>query len=121
MSIYTFPSGFVLGTDIFDAFMDGNQLTDFAINTTDDQEIVSVFSPLLTFPKKHWPIWPAFSILSANLWLCALRACLKTHSIIRSPVFTTPTCCPTIERNPLAAAGAVADGYKTSLCFHLSR
>jgi CheY-like chemotaxis protein len=46
------PSGFVLGTDIFDAFMEGNQLTDFAIKATDDQEIVERFLAASYFPEE---------------------------------------------------------------------
>jgi hypothetical protein len=52
VNIYV-PSGFVLGTDIFDAFMEGNQLTDFAINTdNDDQEIVERFLAASYFPEE---------------------------------------------------------------------
>jgi CheY-like chemotaxis protein len=46
------PTGFVLGTDIFDAFMDGNKLTDFAINTDDDDKILQRFEAASYFPEE---------------------------------------------------------------------
>jgi hypothetical protein len=46
------PPAVVLGTDIFDAFLDENNLRDFALNSTDDVEITQRFLQAKTFPEE---------------------------------------------------------------------
>ena len=45
------PPGVVLGTDVFDAFIDENNLRDFALNATDDFEITKRFLEAEKFPE----------------------------------------------------------------------
>ncbi len=46
------PPGIVLGTDIFDAFLDENNLRDFALNCDDDKEITRRFLLASRFPEE---------------------------------------------------------------------
>lgn len=45
------PPAVVIGTDIFDAFMAENQLLDFALNSSDDQQIIQRFLAAKKFPQ----------------------------------------------------------------------
>jgi CheY-like chemotaxis protein len=45
------PPAVLIGTDIFDRFLDENDLRDFALNATDDHEIVRRFLGAKTFPQ----------------------------------------------------------------------
>lgn len=45
------PSGIVLGTDVFDAFLDENNLRNFALNCIDDVEIIKKFLNTEKFPE----------------------------------------------------------------------
>ena len=45
------PPSVVIGTEVFDRFLDENDLRDFAINATDDQEVIRRFRKA-TFPKE---------------------------------------------------------------------
>ena len=45
------PPGIVLGTDVFDAFMDENDLRGFALRADDDSEILRKFLDASRFPK----------------------------------------------------------------------
>ncbi len=45
------PASVVLGTDVFDAFLDDNDLREFALNSNDDQEIVQKFLTATKFPQ----------------------------------------------------------------------
>jgi CheY-like chemotaxis protein len=45
------PSGIVLGTDVFDVFLDENNLRNFALNCTDDVEIIKKFLNAEKFPE----------------------------------------------------------------------
>ncbi|HEX9654892.1 MAG TPA: PEP/pyruvate-binding domain-containing protein [bacterium] len=45
------PPAVVLGTDVFDQFLDENNLRDFALHTTDDHEITRRFLQAPRFPK----------------------------------------------------------------------
>ncbi len=44
------PASVVLGTDVFDAFLDDNNLREFALNSNDDQEIIQRFLAASKFP-----------------------------------------------------------------------
>lgn len=46
------PPGVVLGTDVFDAFLEENDLKDFAIKSNDDQEITQKFLEAEKFPEE---------------------------------------------------------------------
>jgi CheY-like chemotaxis protein len=46
------PPAVVLGTDVFDAFVDENNLRDFALNATDDIEITQRFLESKKFPEE---------------------------------------------------------------------
>ncbi len=46
------PSAVVLGTDIFDEFLESNKLKEFAINCTNDTEITRKFLEAKVFPEK---------------------------------------------------------------------
>jgi CheY-like chemotaxis protein len=46
------PPSVVLGTDVFDQFIDDNNLRDFALDCKDDQEIVKRFLEAEKFPEK---------------------------------------------------------------------
>jgi len=46
------PPAVVLGTDVFDAFVDENNLRDFALNATDDLEITQRFLESKKFPEE---------------------------------------------------------------------
>ncbi len=45
------PSGIVLGTDVFDVFLDENNLRNFALNCIDDVEIIKKFLNTEKFPE----------------------------------------------------------------------
>ena len=46
------PPAVFLGTDVFDQFLDSNQIRDFALNTEDDQDILKHFLETTKFPEK---------------------------------------------------------------------
>ncbi len=46
------PPGIVLGTDVFDAFLDENDLRSFALNSKDDVEITRRFLDAKSFPEE---------------------------------------------------------------------
>jgi len=46
------PPGIVLGTDVFDKFVDDNNLRSFALNSTDDAEITRRFIEARIFPEE---------------------------------------------------------------------
>ncbi len=46
------PASVVLGTDVFDAFLDENNLREFALNTNDDREITQKFLAADKFPDE---------------------------------------------------------------------
>lgn len=46
------PSGVVIGTDVFDQFLDENDLRSFALNCDDDQEIKARFLEAKKFPEE---------------------------------------------------------------------
>jgi CheY-like chemotaxis protein len=46
------PPAIFLGTDVFDQFLDSNQIRDFALHTEDDQEILKHFLETTKFPEK---------------------------------------------------------------------
>lgn len=46
------PPGVVVGTDVFDQFLDENDLRNFALNCTDDEEIKSRFLEAKKFPEE---------------------------------------------------------------------
>ncbi|HYK89065.1 MAG TPA: PEP/pyruvate-binding domain-containing protein, partial [Acidobacteriota bacterium] len=46
------PPAVVLGTDVFDQFMDENDLRNFALNTSDDNEITRRFLEARSFPEE---------------------------------------------------------------------
>ncbi|NQT26798.1 histidine kinase [candidate division KSB1 bacterium] len=48
----TIPSAVILGTDIFDHFLNENNLRDFALNTMDDEKILNRFSKAKKFPDE---------------------------------------------------------------------
>ena len=48
----TIPPAIVLGTDVFDQFLQENNLREFALNAVDDREIIQRFTAAERFPKK---------------------------------------------------------------------
>jgi CheY-like chemotaxis protein len=46
------PSGIVIGTDVFDQFLDENNLRNFALNCSDDEEIKARFLEAKRFPEE---------------------------------------------------------------------
>jgi phosphoenolpyruvate synthase/pyruvate phosphate dikinase/CheY-like chemotaxis protein len=46
------PPGVVIGTDVFDQFLEENNLRNFALNCTDDEEIKSCFLEAKRFPEE---------------------------------------------------------------------
>jgi len=46
------PPAVLIGTDIFDHFLEDNRLRDFALNATDDQDIVQKFVEAKNFPEE---------------------------------------------------------------------
>lgn len=48
----TIPAAVILGTDIFDRFLDDNGLRDFALNTHDNEKVLARFSKAAKFPDE---------------------------------------------------------------------
>jgi len=54
------PSAVILGTEIFDRFLDENDLRDFALNTMDDRRILDRFAKAKKFPDEVMSALAAF-------------------------------------------------------------
>ena len=84
------PSSAVLGTDVFDRFLDENDLRDFAIECEDDAEIQRAL-PRRAASREEARARPGGLPRAgrAGRWRCAPRACSRTRSTSRSPASTT--------------------------------
>jgi len=75
ISIYI-PPAVVLGTDVFDAFLDENNLRDFALSATDDIEITQRFLEAKKFPEE------ILSDLSAFLDMIKKPLAVRSSSLL---------------------------------------
>ena len=70
------PSAVVLGTNVFDEFMDINNLKEFALNCKSDEEITEKFLQASKFPKK------AFNYLKDFLELITTPLAVRSSSLL---------------------------------------
>jgi CheY-like chemotaxis protein len=70
------PPAVVLGTDVFDEFMEINNLKEFAINCTDDEEITGKFLDASKFPKE------AFNYLKDFLEIIKTPLAVRSSSLL---------------------------------------
>lgn len=106
------PPCVVLGTDVFDTFIDENDLRDFALNAIDDQEITQRFLEARKFPEE------ILGDLAAFLDLIKEPLAIRSSSLLEDSqyhpfagVYETYFL-PNRDKNPLIRLSQVLDAIK---------
>ena len=91
------PPAVILGTDVFNEFLDKNGLRSLSLRSEDEGEMARRFAEA-RFPWAPDASWLSFLLPASTPWRSALRAFSRTHRTSRSPASSKPSCSPTIIR-----------------------
>ncbi len=116
------PPAVVVGTDVFDRFLDENDLRDVRHRVCDDDGARSAASSPRRCPRRRRARPRGVPATSRGTrWRCAPRACSRTRSTSRSPASTRPTCCRTTTPSASARLRQLVDGDQARLRLDLHR